>query len=75
MKTLGRTARVGDVIDAPYGRIQVENMAQVRITQVAILPTPTTASELRADWGEHSRIWQRITTLWRNPRHAQVQGC
>jgi len=46
MKTLGRTARVGDVIDAPYGRIQVENMAQVRITQVAILPTPTTASEL-----------------------------
>ena len=49
MKTLGRTARVGDVIDAPYGRIQVENMAQVRITQVAILPTPTTASELRAD--------------------------
>ena len=49
MKTLGRTARVGDVIDTPYGRIQVENMAQVRITQVAILPTPTTASEVRAD--------------------------
>jgi len=48
MKTLGRTARVGDVIDTPYGRIRVENMAQVRITQVAILPTPTTASEVRA---------------------------
>ena len=45
MKTLGRTARVGDVIDTPYGSIRVENMAQVRITQVAILPTPTTASE------------------------------
>ena len=49
MKTLGRTARVGDVIDTPYGRIQVENMAQVRITQVAILPRPTTASEVTAD--------------------------
>jgi CBS domain containing-hemolysin-like protein len=48
MKTLGRTARVGDVIDTPYGRIRVENMAQVRITQVAILSTPTTASEVRA---------------------------
>ena len=44
MKTLGRTAHVGDSIDTPYGRIQVENMAQVRITQVAILPAPTTAS-------------------------------
>lgn len=48
MKTLGRTARVGDVIDSPYGRIRVENMAQVRITQVAILPTPTTAQEVSA---------------------------
>jgi CBS domain containing-hemolysin-like protein len=45
MKRLGRTARVGDVIDTPYGRIQVENMAQVRIKQVAILPTPAPASE------------------------------
>ena len=45
MKILGRTARVGDVIDTPYGSIRVENMAQVRITQVAILPTPTTALE------------------------------
>ena len=51
MKTLGRTARVGDVIDTPYGRIQVENMAQVRITQVAILPTPAPASEGTAGAG------------------------
>jgi CBS domain containing-hemolysin-like protein len=49
MKTLGRTARVGDVIDTPYGRIRVENMAQVRITQVAILPAPTPASEVTTD--------------------------
>jgi CBS domain containing-hemolysin-like protein len=51
MKILGRTARVGDVIDTPYGRIQVENMAQVRITQVAILPTPAPASEGTAGAG------------------------
>src|SRR4029453_123966 len=49
MKTLGRPARVGDVIDTPYGRIQVENMAQVRITQVAILPAQTTVPEVRTD--------------------------
>jgi putative hemolysin len=49
MKGLGRTARVGDVIDTLYGRIRVENMAQVRITQVAILPLPTTAPEVQAD--------------------------
>jgi putative hemolysin len=42
MKRLERVARVGDVIDTPYGTIRVENMAQVRITQVAISPTPTT---------------------------------
>jgi CBS domain containing-hemolysin-like protein len=41
MKHLGRTARVGDTIATPYGTIQVENMAQVRITQVAITPSPT----------------------------------
>jgi len=51
MKTLERTARVGDVIDSPYGRIRVENMAQVRITQVAILPTPTAAQEVSAGAG------------------------
>ena len=45
MKRLGRTARVGDGIDTPYGRLQVENMAQVRITQVAMLPTPAPAAE------------------------------
>jgi len=38
MKGLGRTERVGGVIATPYGRIRVENMAQVWITQVAILP-------------------------------------
>jgi magnesium and cobalt exporter, CNNM family len=50
MKRLGRVARVGDVLDTPYGIIRVENMAQVRITQVAISPTPTTTSEARADY-------------------------
>jgi magnesium and cobalt exporter, CNNM family len=51
MKRLGRTARVGDVIDTPYGRLRVENMAQVRITQVAILPTPAPAAEATAGAG------------------------
>ena len=46
MKHLGRTARVGDAIDTPYGTLRVENMARVRITQVAMLPPPTpTAGE------------------------------
>jgi magnesium and cobalt exporter, CNNM family len=45
MKRLGRVAHVGDVIDTPYGTIRVENMAQVRITQVAIIPMPTTTPE------------------------------
>jgi magnesium and cobalt exporter, CNNM family len=49
MKRLERVARVGDVIETPYGTIRVENMAQVRITQVAIRPTPTTPSEAQAD--------------------------
>ncbi len=47
MKRLERVARVGDVIDTPYGTIRVENMAQVRITQVAIIPTPSTTPEAR----------------------------
>ena len=38
-----------DAIATPYGTIRVENMAQVRITQVAIIPTPTTTLEARAD--------------------------
>ena len=41
MKHLHRTAHVGDTLDTPYGTLRVENMAQVRITQVAILPPPT----------------------------------
>jgi CBS domain containing-hemolysin-like protein len=44
MKHLGRTARVGDTLDTPYGTLRVENMAQVRITQVAIRPPHTTTS-------------------------------
>jgi hypothetical protein len=41
--------RVGDAIDIPYGTIRVENMAQVRITQVAIIPTLTPTPEAQAD--------------------------
>jgi CBS domain containing-hemolysin-like protein len=48
MKCLGRTARVGDVLETPYGTLRVENMARVRITQVAITPAPTTAPEAQA---------------------------
>jgi putative hemolysin len=49
MKHLGRTARVGDVLETPYGTIRVENMARVRITQVAITPAPATEPEAWAD--------------------------
>jgi CBS domain containing-hemolysin-like protein len=45
MKQLGRTAHVGDVVETPYGTLRVENMARVRITQVAILPTSATTPE------------------------------
>jgi hypothetical protein len=39
-------ARVGDTLDTPYGMLRVENIAQVRITQVAILaPQSTTAMD------------------------------
>ena len=41
IKHLGRTARVGDRLDTPYGTLRVENMARVRITQVAVLPAPS----------------------------------
>jgi magnesium and cobalt transporter len=41
MKHLDRTARVGDTLDTPYGTLRVENMARVRIAQVAIRPPPT----------------------------------
>jgi len=44
MKHLHRTAQVGDTIDTPHGTLRVENMAQVRITQVAMLPLHTTAA-------------------------------
>jgi CBS domain containing-hemolysin-like protein len=48
MKHLHRTAHVGDTLDTPYGTLRVENMAQVRITQVAITPAPTTVPEAQA---------------------------
>jgi hypothetical protein len=37
---------VGDTLDTPYGTLRVENMAQVRITQVAILPPQTTTASM-----------------------------
>lgn len=40
MQRLGRTARLGDTVDTPYGLIRVENMARMRITQVAMTPAP-----------------------------------
>jgi magnesium and cobalt exporter, CNNM family len=49
MKRLGRAAQVGDVIETPYGTIRVENMARVRITQVAIMPSSTTAPGMISD--------------------------
>jgi CBS domain containing-hemolysin-like protein len=44
MKHLNRTAHVGDTVDTAYGTLRVENMAQVRITQVAMLPPPPAAT-------------------------------
>jgi putative hemolysin len=38
MERLGRVARVGDVVETPTGTIRVENMARLRITQVALSP-------------------------------------
>jgi CBS domain containing-hemolysin-like protein len=51
MKHLGRTARVGDVIDTPYGTLRGENMARVRMTQVAMLPPPATTARDSAPEG------------------------
>jgi hypothetical protein len=42
MKYLRRTARVGDRLETPHGTLRVENMARMRITQVAVLPAPST---------------------------------
>ena len=50
MKHLNRTAHVGDTLDTPYGTLRVENMAQVRITQVAIMPTQTAMPVDRAGY-------------------------
>jgi CBS domain containing-hemolysin-like protein len=49
MKHLRRTARVGDTLETPYGTLRVENMARMRITQVAILPSHTTAPRNNAE--------------------------
>jgi CBS domain containing-hemolysin-like protein len=38
MERLGRVARVGDVVETPTGTIRVENMARLRVTQVALSP-------------------------------------
>ena len=46
MKHLRRIARVGDRLDTPHGTLRVENMARMRITQVAILPAPDPAGSL-----------------------------
>ena len=48
MKHLNRTARVGETLETPYGTMRVENMARVRITQVAVTPAPTTAPEAQS---------------------------
>jgi CBS domain containing-hemolysin-like protein len=47
MKHLRRTARVGDRLDTTHGTLRVENMARMRITQVAILPPPSAALTTR----------------------------
>jgi CBS domain containing-hemolysin-like protein len=47
MKHLRRTARVGDRLDTLHGTLRVENMARMRITQVAILPAPSNAVPTR----------------------------
>ncbi len=38
MAKLGRTARLGDIVETPYGSVRVENMARLRITQVSLHP-------------------------------------
>jgi Mg2+/Co2+ transporter CorB len=56
MKRLERVARVGDVIDTPYGIIRVENMAQGRITLAIIPPNDNTRHCLRfPHFGRQSR--------------------
>src|SRR5690606_33547056 len=40
MKQLGRVAKLQDVVDTPFGVLQVTNMARLRITQVSIRPHP-----------------------------------
>ena len=41
---LGRTPRLGDVVETPLGRLQVDNMARQRITRVSLIPAPPQAA-------------------------------
>ena len=45
MKHLGHTAQVGDRLVTLYGTLQVENTAQVRITQMVMAPHPAPPEE------------------------------
>jgi len=48
MAKLGRTARLGDVVETAFGTIRVENMARLRITQVSLCrkePSPQDTKE------------------------------
>ncbi|RME53657.1 MAG: HlyC/CorC family transporter, partial [Deltaproteobacteria bacterium] len=49
MNRLDRTARVGDEVEAPFGKIRVENMARLRITLVSVTlhesPVPSEDTE------------------------------
>ncbi len=36
MNSLGRTAKIGDTVDLPVGRLRVEQLAQRRITRVGV---------------------------------------
>ena len=37
---LGHVPRTGDSVDAPFGKLRVENVAQRRITRVSVYPIP-----------------------------------
>lgn len=40
MNRLGRVARLSDIVETPFGKIQVTDMSRVRITRVSLLPKP-----------------------------------
>ena len=45
MNRLGRVARLSDIVETPYGKIQVTDMSRVRITRVSLLPKSETHTE------------------------------